>query len=193
MPQPSRSGEYQRYSTRQNVTNCSEFRCSLDAVKPESAAFDLDARQARARLCASAKAQRSAAIVILTLGRRIVGIRELQLHRARHFLKRRPTVGGASFVPLAGQRRQQFHGAYHAVARDQRQLMANAEAVEQCDIEVGVPAHPAFTPQDLPQPTVNDRKRWLPHQIVRVDAVDVIRALSISILLKQFLREARGD
>ena len=86
----------------------------------------------------------------LDVSRCIVSIREPQLYHPGHFLKRRPAVGGAPFVPLVGQRRKQLHGAHHPVARDQRQAVSNAEAVEQRDIKVGVPAYPVFPPHDLP-------------------------------------------
>ena len=81
----------------------------------------------------------------------------------------------------------------HPIARDQWEAVAKAEAIEQRDIKVGVPAYPVFTPHDLPQRIVNGREWRLPHQIVRMDAVDVVSALMLCILFEQFLGEARGD
>ena len=71
--------------------------------------------------------------------------------------------------------------------------MAQAEAVQQRDIKVSVPADPVLLPHDLPQRHVHGREGRLPRQIVRVDAMDVVGALPLGIPLKQLARKPRGD
>lgn len=76
------------------------------------------------------------------IGRRIASIRKG--HALRHLLQLRLAVGAAARVPLARQRGKQPHRAQHPLARDQPQAVTKAEAVQQRDIKVGVPAHQFF-------------------------------------------------